>query len=76
MVALDTVKILIERVDQILYIAKRTGRNRVVSENELAPAISIDENGKFGFQANFTADEPYAISTDDGSDSIISIKYG
>ena len=28
-------------------MAKRTGKNRVVSENEITPAISVNENGKF-----------------------------
>jgi len=45
----DTAKTVIDRSDEALYIAKRTGKNRVVSENEITAAISVNENGKFVF---------------------------
>ena len=76
MVTLDTDKTLIDRADQVLYIAKRTGKNRVVSENELTSAISVDANDKFGLSAYFAAAGPYTMSSSGGSDAIITIKYG
>ncbi len=43
----DTAKTVIDRADRALYIAKRAGKNRVVSENELTSAMTANENGKF-----------------------------
>ena len=43
----DTAKTVIDRADEALYIAKRTGKNRVVSENELTSAITVDANDRF-----------------------------